>query len=300
MLRVNRFATLDESASTARGFTLIELLVVITIIVVLLALLTPALDKAIYESELAMCGTQARGIATGALVYAADQKRRYPMRDGIMEESSYTPDTLARDRRDDRARLSPYIGMKMMIDPMTEPVDLSRGQPGSLAVEEGGHFFATYHLFFGWRWRPQRGMDKVGDRFSYDWLDAAGNDKVYQFRFLAGDHDFIDQNGGSAHGSHPDGDGVMFNVALENQDWSSVSPVANAANAGRKLTISRWQSIETSQRGLIDMNFAVDDGSVQRYQRVRWDEGAERERFVLVPESTDNQLENFKVQLPTR
>ena len=38
------------------AFTLIELLVVVTIIVVLLAMLTPALDKAIYQAELAVCG----------------------------------------------------------------------------------------------------------------------------------------------------------------------------------------------------------------------------------------------------
>ena len=47
------------------GFTLVELLVVITIIVILLALLAPALDKAIYQAELAVCGTRVRAIATG-------------------------------------------------------------------------------------------------------------------------------------------------------------------------------------------------------------------------------------------
>jgi prepilin-type N-terminal cleavage/methylation domain-containing protein len=40
------------------AFTLIELLVVVTIIVVLLSLLTPALDRAIYETELAVCASQ--------------------------------------------------------------------------------------------------------------------------------------------------------------------------------------------------------------------------------------------------
>ena len=40
-----------------KGLTLIELLVVITIIVILLALLMPAIDKAIYQSELAVCET---------------------------------------------------------------------------------------------------------------------------------------------------------------------------------------------------------------------------------------------------
>ena len=60
------------------AFTLIELLVVITIIVVLLALLTPAVDRAIYQAELTVCGTRLKGIATGNLAYAADNKRSYP------------------------------------------------------------------------------------------------------------------------------------------------------------------------------------------------------------------------------
>src|SRR5688572_14459762 len=63
------------------GFTLIELLVVVTIIVVLLALLTPALDKAIYSAELAVCGSQLHAIGSGATIYAAQFRRYYPYRE---------------------------------------------------------------------------------------------------------------------------------------------------------------------------------------------------------------------------
>src|SRR5688572_20534128 len=69
-----------------RAFTLIELLVVITIIVVLLALLTPALDKAIYAAELAVCGAQMRGVAQSTIAYAMEYERTYPNRG----PSSYT------------------------------------------------------------------------------------------------------------------------------------------------------------------------------------------------------------------
>lgn len=45
-----------------KGFTLIELLGVVVIIVVLLALLVPTMDKAIYEAELAVCAAQQKAI----------------------------------------------------------------------------------------------------------------------------------------------------------------------------------------------------------------------------------------------
>src|SRR5688572_26873229 len=64
----------------SRAFTLIELLVVITIIVVLLSLLTPALDKAIYQAELAVCGANIKGAYGAITTYAMDNKRRYPHR----------------------------------------------------------------------------------------------------------------------------------------------------------------------------------------------------------------------------
>src|SRR3970040_128099 len=77
--------TLPKGPPMKRGFTLIELLVVITIIVVLLALLTPALDKAIYQAELAVCATHLKTIANGAALYAGEYKRRWPYRQQVME-----------------------------------------------------------------------------------------------------------------------------------------------------------------------------------------------------------------------
>jgi prepilin-type N-terminal cleavage/methylation domain-containing protein len=61
----------------ANGFTLIELLVVVTIIVVLLALLTPALDRAIEAAERAVCGSQLDLFGTAVPQYAMDNKRSY-------------------------------------------------------------------------------------------------------------------------------------------------------------------------------------------------------------------------------
>ena len=62
-----------------RAFTLIELLVVITIIVVLLSILVPALDKAIYRAELVRCaGGNLKVMASGVTTYAMENKRYYP------------------------------------------------------------------------------------------------------------------------------------------------------------------------------------------------------------------------------
>ena len=51
---------------TRSGFTLIEQLVVVTILVLLLALLAPALDRAVYSAELTVCGTTLRTLASSA------------------------------------------------------------------------------------------------------------------------------------------------------------------------------------------------------------------------------------------
>src|SRR5688500_12548189 len=62
------------------AFTLVELLVVITIIVILLALLAPAMDKSIYRAELLRCAANLQGTATGIQTYTIDFKRSYPYR----------------------------------------------------------------------------------------------------------------------------------------------------------------------------------------------------------------------------
>src|ERR1041384_539065 len=64
-----------------RAFTLVELLVVVSIITVLLALLTPALDRAIYQAELTTCGAKLKGISTATLAYAVANARCYPATD---------------------------------------------------------------------------------------------------------------------------------------------------------------------------------------------------------------------------
>ena len=69
---------LRRAVGCHEGFTLIELLVVITIIVVLLALLTPSLDKAVEQAERVRCMTNQRGIGLALRLYANDNQGRLP------------------------------------------------------------------------------------------------------------------------------------------------------------------------------------------------------------------------------
>ncbi len=64
---------------TKTAFTLVELLVVVAIIVVLLAMLTPALDKAISSAQLAVCLSNQHAIGNGLTFYLNEHKRYYPV-----------------------------------------------------------------------------------------------------------------------------------------------------------------------------------------------------------------------------
>src|SRR5688572_15242195 len=65
-----------------RAFTLIELLVVVAIMSLLIALLVPALEKAVYQAELASCGGgNLKSMSAAVTGYAFENKRYYPDRD---------------------------------------------------------------------------------------------------------------------------------------------------------------------------------------------------------------------------
>ena len=76
------------------GFTFVELLVVVTIVIVLLALLAPAMDQAIYQAELTICSARLNGAATMVSSYAFGYRRAYPYRDGAINANSWAPNTL--------------------------------------------------------------------------------------------------------------------------------------------------------------------------------------------------------------
>lgn len=248
------------------GFTLIELLVVITIIVILLALLVPSLEKAIYQAELAQCGASLKAVATGAQTYAFDHKRTYPNRPGSLEDTnttSYEPFKLANkaqsnnptEVRDLRPIIKDYIGTKLLICPMAGDLDLSEQ-----ATAASQHIYGGYNLFFGFQYKDHKGMKRVGDRFT--WTDSG---KIDAYNVLASDIDFVKVPGdGYSMGSHPDKAGLM---ALRTwQNYEPISGMGLPAPVGT-YTSSLWfkDGFGSPERGDIDLNVARDDGSVVRY-----------------------------------
>lgn len=268
------------------GFTLIELLVVITIIVVLLAMLVPALDRAIYQAGLVACGAQLDGVAMGAIRYSFDHKRYYPRRPtlgnligswegnthfarlkGVPAGADGTKDTLASD---DRPIIQGYIDLKMFLDPLAAKVDLSpQGTANSDSVE------VPMNLYYGWQYRlfqsnnPNSrylsGMFKLGDQLM--WIEPGGPKRTFKFNLLASDCDMVNTVSGDLWNSHPDDADVTHNRVLQNEVYGGGA----GGPTDSHFTLSRWDTNfgTTYQRGLLDNNFAFDDGSVRRYNGVR-------------------------------
>ncbi|MBI1337354.1 MAG: DUF1559 domain-containing protein [Phycisphaera sp.] len=66
------------SSPQPRAFTLVELLVVITIVVLLVALLLPAFEKARYIARLTQCKSNLRQLTIAHTTYALDSRKWYP------------------------------------------------------------------------------------------------------------------------------------------------------------------------------------------------------------------------------
>lgn len=245
------------------AFTLIELLVVITIVVVLLALLAPAMDQAIYQAELAVCGANQKSIGNGVMLYAMENQRRYPERKGL---ASTRPSLLAKATGptfDDRPILKPYLSINgSMGCPLNEAVDLETTAPGAWV-------YGSQQVWYGWRYDKLEGMMKVGDRF--DW---GGN----RFSVLASDWVSlgIESQLIFAYGSHPDDKAVMHPYVRQ-----------NAGTAAQNDTLSMYRIDGTPKRSPIDRNILFDDVSVSRYLGTAWNEHElSTGQMVWVPEQS--------------
>jgi prepilin-type N-terminal cleavage/methylation domain-containing protein len=238
------------------GFTLVELLVVITIIVVLLALLTPALDQAIYQAELAVCGTKLNAIGMTVLAYAPENRRWYPYRPTLEPPSPRRPIdikvALPPAVTDDRPLIESYMpGYNSIVQcPLSDPVDI-RGSQLQTSI------LGNYGLWYGWRYAPNANtryiaMRRLGDRF--EWVDAFGS---HRFRVLAADLDAVNNWVQSAH---PDKDGLLYLRTLQDESLAD----DGLASVPAPYTLSHWNRRGAAERGPVDRNFVFDDGSVQR------------------------------------
>jgi len=252
------------------AFTLVELLVVITIIVTLLALLIPAMDQAIYQAELTVCGARLRAVAGSATGYAIAYRRAYPYRVGA-RDPDWSEANLIRNANpgsfgsnwDERQVLRGVLELGLLVCPLVKRVDLGTEGIDTLMV------FSSYAIRFDWAFTGYERMSRVGDRWTYR---NAGRD--YRFSILA--HDFATSardDVEASWGTHPDSQGVLKNTALQDELIGLTAPI--------KATASRWDG--PLRRGTVDNNYAREDGSVLRLDRLGWDPAGD-ERVTTVPE----------------
>ena len=262
------------------AFTLVELLVVITIIVILLALLMPAMDKAVYAAEMAVCGSRLHGIGNALAIYTADHKRRYPDV-GVERLTSWS--LRQGPPRDLRPLMEPYMSINGQFNcPMNESVTFTPSLPSTARI------FGDYNMWFGFGYSGEPGMKRMGDRWGY------GGER---FSVLAQDLSRVGIDSSAvANSSHPDYDGVMSSYSLQDRRGDGAVGLVLGPT-----TISWWQKAGTQERGPIDMN-ALDEGAgVRRLDAVVWNEETlENPRAGAVPQNQDDRNTTLRLHVPLR
>jgi prepilin-type N-terminal cleavage/methylation domain-containing protein len=241
------------------AFTLIELLVVITIIVVLLSLLAPALDQAIHQAQLAQCAGNIKAGVDGGLHYAFDHKRHYAPRGS----GGHMPNFVRLQGDYDLVGpLLAYIGIATYLDPFTGGIDLSQEANDDITQLVANQ--AWYYDWGGTNWRMDKKLRKVGDRMEYTPVDESGSRSS---SVLVSDFDMYDNPRREAYAGHPDeAGGLNFERRLQNANnpYLFNLPI-------QKVTLHWWEvtgAAHLPQRGPIDSNYGFDDGSVRRYHQV--------------------------------
>jgi len=251
---------------TRHAFTIVELLVVIAVIVVLVAMLAPAMEQAIYRAELTTCASRQHAIVGSAVSYAMSHGRRYPHRPPIwnwqagqliMPVGRFDP-----EGHDVRELLRPYLPSLngLLNDPVAGTVDFDAAQPTS-------YTFSPYLLWFGWSYLYGRRMSKVGDRFTYRATPTAPEEGPYSV--LVSDWDTNTNSPPSTaryNGAHPDRQGRASNFISQDRPYGPTDQ-AILGNPNAAETTARWSCVDVL-RSDIDLNAAFEDGSVRQHKGV--------------------------------
>jgi hypothetical protein len=274
---------------SAIGLTLVELLVVVSIMIVLLALLAPALDRAIYQAELTVCAGKLKAVASGVTTYALANGRRYPDRDlppnatGGRDTPFITPNLLESfvAEYDMRPGIQEVLDIDRVLQcPLTDQLPLA---------ELSGEFVAaSYTMWWGWFYSTPAtgrlpGKFRLADRFQ--WADT-------RYSVLVGDLDHYAAGDGYT-ASHPDESGILALATYRRELVVTVGiPVPISASA--------WSVREVSTRGLLESNYAFDDGSVQRVRAVEPYVNADKmgEGMGAVPSQWSNAQPAKRHQIP--
>jgi prepilin-type N-terminal cleavage/methylation domain-containing protein len=270
---------LHHSALGARhsrlGFTLIELLVVVTIIAVLLALLTPAIDKAMYAAQLASCASRLKGHAASATVYAVDHRRHYLDR-AALNTTNFRPDYLALTTfgpYDDRPVLSKYMPVNKMFNcPFVNELDYMGFPPEDNPLDPI-LLYTSINYWYGWAYRPQgrppfKGMKRIGDRVEWQ---APGETYLHKFSVLVADMESEDILDNWTNSAHPDRDNFLSLTTVRN----GVQPFIQGYTCYSYW--GRWGTFP--DRGKVDQSYGYEDGSVETI----YDIAREDPRIEIVP-----------------
>ena len=273
------------------GFSLVELLVVVTLIVVLLALLAPALDKAIYAAELATDGAGLKAAGGAVVLYAMDHKRHYPYRPGVAA-GGWRPNQYTNTYTDERDIYDGYIIINAMLNcPLTATVDMQ--------TSDITWIWGPRMLWFGWRYTnpSHAGMNRMGDRLTWSRdEDGDGAAETYRFNVLISEEDQLNHPSADnwSIASHPDKDGTMSQQVMQDGGgYAQNVPPDIGRYANNNWTLSRW--VGPWARGPLDLHHAYDDGSVLLMRDI---EHERDERVVLVPMMSDNSQPPWENNLP--
>ena len=250
----------------SQGFTLVELLVVVAIITVLLAMLTPALEKAIYQAELVQCSGNIKALTNAGVLYAHANRRYYPaaqqprVRGGDQPNLMGIANQPAKDLRP-LFQADSLAWEKLLVCPLAGKINLSYE-----ANDAETEVYSNYYIYFGWQYAIDRDktvggrtMSKLGDRFES--TDNTGSDVTREFRVLVADQ-FLEHNlTANTQSSHPDRGGRQFLVLIQNAAEKPNLEFSGVGVGGQKVTFSEWRA---ARRSPVDVNYGMDDGAVLR------------------------------------